>query len=38
MKHTPSGHSFLQIVHLMKQKISLIVPEGKVVWKGFVKT
>ena len=28
----------LQIVHLIQQKISLIVTEGKTVSKGFVKT
>ena len=28
----------LQIVHLMQQKISLIVTEEKIVWKSFVKT
>ena len=28
----------LKIVHLMKQKINLIVTKAKTVWKGFVKT
>ena len=28
---------FLQVLHLIQQKISLIVTEGKTVWKGFVK-
>ena len=28
----------LQIVHLMQQKINLIVTEGKTAWKGFVRT
>ena len=38
-KHTPSGYSlFIQIAHLIQQKISLIVTEGKTRWKGFVKT
>ena len=36
-KHTPSGYSLFTIVHLIQQKISLIVTEGKTVWKGFVK-
>ena len=30
-KHTPYGYSCLQIVHLMQQKISLIVTEVKIV-------
>ena len=29
---------YLKIVHLMKQKINLIVTKAKTVWKGFVKT
>ena len=37
-KHTPSGYSlFIQIAHLIQQKISLIVTEGNTVWKGFVR-
>ena len=28
----------LQIVYLMQQKISLIITEAKIVWKGFIKT
>ena len=28
----------LQVVHLMQQKINLIVTEAKIVWKSFVKT
>ena len=28
----------LQVVHLMQQKISLIVREVKILWKDFVKT
>ena len=28
----------LQIIHLIQQKINLIVTEGKTVWKGFVRT
>ena len=27
----------LQIVHMMPQKVNLIVTEGKTVWKGFVR-
>ena len=28
----------LEIVHLMQQKINLIVAQAKTVWKGFVRT
>ena len=30
-KHTPSGYSFIRIVHLIKQKIRLIIIEVKIV-------
>ena len=36
-KHTPSGYSGLQIVHLIQQKTNLIVTTAKTVWKGFVR-
>ena len=37
-KHTPSGIRCLHIVHLMKQKINLIITEVIIAWKSFVKT
>ena len=37
-KHMPSGIHCLHIVHLTKQKISLIIIEVIIAWKSFVKT
>ena len=37
-KHTPSGYSLFTLVHLIKQKINLIIIEVIIAWKSFVKT
>ena len=36
--HEPSGWVILQVVHLMKKKINLIITEQKIVLKNWVKS